>query len=198
MSDNNQQIADLQAQLAQLQAQQANTTIPTAASTQQAVLVRNTATGGEQAIAAVAGLLTAGPLGALASWGALRGLQGKWAPWFVLGIPAAPILGLVQFGVLGALMAPSTDYTPSNPEPTSIEQAYTAPSTTSSSLPSFNQPRNGGETTLVSKCQRLATAQEDNDFGSLMELSFQIGFEHDASDLSVDEACSAVGVNTAV
>ena len=35
----------------------------------QRVLVRNTVTGFEQGIAAVVGLLTAGPIGALASWG---------------------------------------------------------------------------------------------------------------------------------
>ena len=195
MTDNNQQIADLQAQLTQLQAQQANTTIPTAASTQQAVLIRNTVTGGEQAIAGVAGLLTAGPLGALASWGALRGLQGKWAPWFVLGIPAAPVLGLVQLAVVGAIMSPSKDYTPSAPAPATVERSI---SSVGASLPSFNQPRNGGETTLVNKCQRLATAQDSYDFGEVMEISFQIGFEHDTPNLSVDEACSAVGINTVV
>ena len=53
---------------------------------QQAVMVRQTASGFEQGIAATAGFFTAGPIGALASWGAIRGLQGKWAPWFVLGL----------------------------------------------------------------------------------------------------------------
>ena len=45
---------------------------------QSRVLVRQTASGFEQGIAAIAGLLTAGPIGALASWGTIRGLQGKW------------------------------------------------------------------------------------------------------------------------
>ena len=45
------------------------------------VLVRNTASGFEQGIAATAGLLTCGPIGALASWGAIRGLQGKAGDW---------------------------------------------------------------------------------------------------------------------
>ena len=67
------------------------------------VLVRQTATGFEQAIAGVAGLFTAGPLGALASWATIRGVQGKWTPWFVLGVVAAPVLGLGQLVVVGAV-----------------------------------------------------------------------------------------------
>ena len=58
-------------------------------SNQQQVLVRNTATGFEQGIAAVAGLVTCGPVGALASWGTIRGLQGKWTPWFIIGVPVS-------------------------------------------------------------------------------------------------------------
>jgi hypothetical protein len=56
----------------------------------------------EQVIAALAGLLTAGPLGAVASYWALRGLQGKWAPWTILGIIGAPVCIVVQIMVLGA------------------------------------------------------------------------------------------------
>ena len=88
---------------------------------QQVILVRNTASGFEQGVAAIAGLLTAGPLGALASWGTIRGLQGKWLPWFVIGVPAAPVLGLLQLGmgigglgILGTMMN-STPSTPSTP-----------------------------------------------------------------------------------
>ena len=65
----------------------------------QRVLVRQTATGFEQGIAALAGLCTAGPLGALASWGAIRGLQGKWTPWVILGVPSAVVLNAVQIAV---------------------------------------------------------------------------------------------------
>ena len=65
------------------------------------VLVRQTATGFEQAIAAIAGLLTAGPLGSLASWATIRGTQGKWTPWFVLGSVAAPVLLVGQLAVVG-------------------------------------------------------------------------------------------------
>ena len=67
------------------------------------VLVRNTATGFEQGIAAVAGLFTCGPLGALASWGTIRGLQGKWAPWFIIGVPAAVVINIVNIGVVASL-----------------------------------------------------------------------------------------------
>ena len=78
-------------------------------------MVRQTATGFEQSIAGLVGLLTAGPLGALAAWGALRGLQGKWTPWVILGIPAAPVLLVGQLIVAGAVMAPMVeDYEPNN------------------------------------------------------------------------------------
>lgn len=80
------------------------------------VLVRNTATGFEQGIAATAGLFTAGPLGALASWGAIRGLQGKWAPWFILGVPAVfgiNIVNILALAMIGGAMSPDMEYTPS-------------------------------------------------------------------------------------
>ena len=91
------------------------TTVPDPITPQvERVLVRNTATGFEQGIAATAGLFTAGPLGALASWGAIRGLQGKWAPWFILGVPAIVGINLVNIFALamigGAL--PDAEYTP--------------------------------------------------------------------------------------
>ena len=60
------------------------------------VMVRQTVTGMEQCIAAGAGLITAGPLGAAAAWGMIKGVQGKWAPWTVCGFVAAPILGIIQ------------------------------------------------------------------------------------------------------
>ncbi len=80
-------------------------TTPDPITTQERVLVRSTATGFEQGIAAMAGLFTAGPLGAVASWGALRGLQGKWAPWFILGVPASVALNVVQLVILGAILS---------------------------------------------------------------------------------------------
>jgi len=80
-------------------------TTPDPITTQERVLVRSTATGFEQGIAALAGFFTAGPLGCLAAWGALRGLQGKWAPWFILGVPSAIVINIVQLTILGAILS---------------------------------------------------------------------------------------------
>ncbi len=79
--------------------------IPDPIDNQQRVLVRQTATGFEQGIAAFAGFFTAGPLGALASWGTIRGVQGKWTPWFILGIPAALVINAINFGILVAVVS---------------------------------------------------------------------------------------------
>jgi hypothetical protein len=65
--------------------------------------VQQTVTGMEQVIAGGVGLITAGPLGAVAAWGVLKGVQGKWAPWTVCGFVAAPILCVVQFVALSAV-----------------------------------------------------------------------------------------------
>ena len=83
------------------------------------VLIRSTVTGFEQGIAATAGFFTAGPLGALASWGTIRGCQGKWTPWFVLGLPAVVIINVVNIAVIGALMT-SGDQTYPNQEQSSL------------------------------------------------------------------------------
>ena len=93
-------------------------TTPDPITIQERVLVRSTATGFEQGIAAMAGLFTAGPLGSLAAWGALRGLQGKWAPWFILGIPASLALNVVQLFILAAIFGSSAE-----PEGTSTYEA---------------------------------------------------------------------------
>ena len=134
------------------------------------VMVRNTVTGFEQGIAALTGLLSAGPVGALASWGVIRGVQGKWAPWAILGIPAAPILGFIQLVTLGAILESS------NPSP-----SYTPPVSTQ-------------KTSLVSKCRDLQQAQQNMDLGRVMSVSFDIGYEHGVTD--ADQACAGVGVNT--
>lgn len=92
------------------------------------VLVRSTATGFEQTIAAMAGFFTAGPVGALASWGALRGLQGKWAPWFVLGVPATVAINIVQLVVIatfmGAFSEPEPQYDSAHHSQDPTEQVY--------------------------------------------------------------------------
>ena len=48
----------------------------------------------------------------------------------------------------------------------------------------FNQPRNGGETTLAQKCE----AYEQGHMGGF-DFGFQSNFEHDFGDLDADEAC---------
>ena len=157
------------------------------------VLVRNTATGFEQGIAAVAGLFTCGPVGALASWGAIRGLQGKWAPWFIIGVPAAVVINIVNIGALAVLN--SGDSTPT-PAP-DVSELVSPSSSSSGSLPSYNVSTVSGGTTLVQKCTELATAQDSLNFGKVAAISFTIGSEHNTPwTTSVDEDCAAVGVNT--
>ena len=87
-----------------------NNATPDPITNQERVLVRSTATGFEQGIAALAGLLTAGPMGSLAAWGAIRGLQGKWAPWFILGVPAAVVINVVQLTILMMIVGATVDY----------------------------------------------------------------------------------------
>jgi len=155
------------------------------------VLVRNTASGFEQGIAAVAGLLTCGPVGALASWGTIRGLQGKWAPWFIIGVPSAVVINVVNIAALGVLgsMVPESAPAPA-PEVSSMERSF------SSDLPSYNVSNTGG-TTLVQKCQEIARAQSNLDFGKVLSLSYQVGADHDTPwNTDVDQDCATVGVDT--
>ena len=69
----------------------------------QRILIRNTVTGFEQGIAAVAGFFTGGPIAAIASWGAIRGLQGKWTPWFILGVPSCVVINLINIAILASI-----------------------------------------------------------------------------------------------
>lgn len=59
--------------------------------------------GSEQITAAALGLLTGGPLGALSAWGWFRFLKGKWGPWALVGLLAAPACVAIQIGVLAAI-----------------------------------------------------------------------------------------------
>ena len=159
------------------------------------VLVRNTASGFEQGIAATAGLLTCGPIGALASWGAIRGLQGKWTPWFILGVPSAIVINVVNIAAL-AVIGSSTGSDESSYVPP-VNESTTSEYVSSSSLPSYNVATNGGST-LQQKCRELASAQSANDVGRVAQLSFQIGYYHDTPwNTEVDQDCASVGVNTA-
>jgi|TARA_B100000073_G_C23495039_1_gene477353 hypothetical protein len=161
------------------------------------VLVRSTATGMEQGVAAAAGLFMAGPIGALASWGAIRGLQGKWTPWFVIGIPASIAINVVNFvavvGIMG-VMAPA-EYEEYGSGVDSYEQSLGAPS--SSRLPHYNVSDKVGDTTLVQKCQQLQRAQNAGDLGEIMRISAAIGWNHDTPwNTDVDQDCASVGVDT--
>jgi hypothetical protein len=61
-------------------------------------------TGTEQAVAGIFGFLTAGPVGYMASVATIRSTEGKWFPWFALGIVAAPILFWTQVLALGVFL----------------------------------------------------------------------------------------------
>jgi len=132
------------------------------------VIVRQSATGFEQGIAAIIGLCTAGPLGALASWGTLRGLQGKWTPWFLLGLPAAPVLLVGQLVVLGVVVGGSTP----NRDPGTFSDAE--------------------RISLQSTCYKLKQAQQRGDVGESFRLGYAIGSGYGTDDL--DGACASVGV----
>jgi hypothetical protein len=163
------------------------------------VLVRSTVTGFEQSIAAVAGFFTAGPLGALASWGTIRGVQGKWTPWFILGVPGVVAINVVNIAALAVIgggfgESDTSTYTPpATTESAPVTSTYQPPT---SSLPSYNVSLSGG-TTLVQKCQQIAQAQSNFDFGKVLSLSYQVGADHDTPwNTEVDEDCASVGVNT--
>ena len=161
---------------------------------QQQVLVRNTASGFEQGIAAVAGLLTCGPIGALASWGTIRGLQGKWAPWFIIGVPSAVVINVVNIAALAVIGSMGSE----SPQQQDVSSSLNSTSVAPNSLPAYNISDNGG-TTLVQKCQQLAVASRNNDLGEIAKISFAIGYNHDTPwNTNVDQDCASVGVNTNV
>lgn len=94
----------------------------------QTTVVRGEVTGFEQGIAALAGLFTAGPLGALASWATIKGVQGKWTPWFILGIPSAIAINAFYFGmfVLFGNALNSTAYRQTSVQQSTVRQdSYT-------------------------------------------------------------------------
>jgi hypothetical protein len=95
-----------------------------------AIKVVGVASNGEQIAAAAIGLVTAGPLGALAGWGAIRMFAGKWTPWLITGFVASPVLVLVQLvpiGILGNAVDPDR---PKNDDQSSLLRyidPFTAP-----------------------------------------------------------------------
>lgn len=66
----------------------------------QVELVRQSTTDFEKFVAFFLGLITCGPIGAVASYAALCGLQGKWGPWFLLGIPSAVVINIINIAVI--------------------------------------------------------------------------------------------------
>ena len=104
----------------------------------QATVVRGEVTGFEQGIAALAGLFTAGPLGALASWAAIKGVQGKWAPSFILGIPSAIAINAFYFGLFTLYVGVGTRQQPMPVSTTQNDQQQSIP--TDSRTPSISTP----------------------------------------------------------
>lgn len=150
----------------------------------------------DQTIAAVLGFLTAGPIGALASWGSIRGFQGRWVPWIFIGVPAAVVINIFNLIALGFLIGgdESPVVSPADPSP-SVSQSKTEVGPPSS-LPAYNESNSGGST-LVEKCQAIVAAQNADNLFRVAQLSFQVGFEHDTPwNSDVDEDCESVGVTT--
>ena len=67
------------------------------------------ASDGEQIGAAAIGLLTAGPIGALAAWGAIRMFAGKWTPWLLTGVIAIVPINVFQLAVIGGIIEATND-----------------------------------------------------------------------------------------
>lgn len=70
---------------------------------QAAAPVRTTASLTEQIIVGVIGLFTAGPAGALCSPLILKAVQGKYVPWAMFGVIAAPVLLIGQIAAISAM-----------------------------------------------------------------------------------------------
>ena len=154
-----------------------------------------TVTGAQQSVAAVLGFLTAGPIGSLASWGAIRAVQGRWMFWFVIGVPSAMVINVFNLLALGVLIGGDESSVVSPAEPSPITQPQ-KPVKSPSSLPAYNASNIGG-TTLVEKCQAIVAAQKQGNLLRVAQLSFQVGFEHDTPwNTDVDQDCEQVGVNT--
>jgi hypothetical protein len=92
---------------------------------QQPVYVQQTCTTAELSTAGMVGLLTAGPLGALASYRVLKEFQGKWGGWFIAGLVGAPLclgIQLIALSVVGSLL-PESDKGGSKVEQVSLAPA---------------------------------------------------------------------------
>lgn len=72
----------------------------------------------EQFIAALTGLLTAGPIGSVAAWRAIVALRGKWTPWLLLGVPSACAINVIQLVAATMLLGPFIEV--EKPQPPTI------------------------------------------------------------------------------
>ena len=146
--------------------------IPDPVDNQQRVLVRQTATGLEQGIAAFAGFFTAGPLGALASWGTIRGVQGKWTPWFILGIPAALVINVINFGIFAAVV--STTNQSSSTSSSESSQSYLP----SEQVNTHSSKGDSAQITFVEESNpaglKIATGRLVYDDGDVLEGRFRV------------------------
>ena len=103
------------------------------------------ANGAEQVLAGIIGLTLSGPVGAAASWAAIKGFRGKWFPWLLLGLPMAPICGFASLvltggvlGGVGSLLNRPSPPTYTRPAPSSSPSAPTSTTTTYKAVCSYN------------------------------------------------------------
>ena len=47
---------------------------------------------------------------------------------------------------------------------------------------------------MLSKCREMKVAQDNLQFGEVMSIAFDMGYQHGVTD--ADDACEALGVNT--
>ena len=143
----------------------------------------------EQGIAVATGLFTAGPIGALAGWGAIRALKGKWIPWIVLGFPAIVTINTVNLVGLTAINYLVNPETVNNPI---VERPVDRPDRPTT-LPNFNNPITEGGTTLRDKCGGLVEAYNTEDAVGIYNTTYEINNGHDLpAGMTVVEACNAV------
>ena len=71
---------------------------------EEVTIIRKDVTWFETCVAGGVGLFTGGPIGALAAGASLRGLQGKWVVWALLGIPGTIVVNALNLslGLSGA------------------------------------------------------------------------------------------------
>ena len=149
----------------------------------------------EQGVAVATGLFTAGPIGALAGWGAIRALKGKWIPWIVLGFPAVVsinVVNLVGLSMIGSMIPTETNNNPVVERP--VDRPVDRPDRPTT-LPHFNDPIVEGDTTLQDKCGVLIEAYNTEDRVGIFNTTQDIREGHNLpGGMTAPEACNAVGM----